>query len=215
MEEKFIVKESECWKAGKKDLKGRWLEAALLTFVLMLITILVSGIVGGGLDLIYKGLRSFSSLLLLPLSWGWSITFLECHRGDTDPFNIKNLFVGYKDFSRIFTTIFLQGLYTILWTLLLIVPGIIKGLSYALTPYILKDNPELKNNGAIELSMTMMQGYKLELFILQLKYFGLCLLCILTLGIAYFWIGPFYSAAMVNFYEEVKKAYNERSGNTF
>ena len=47
MEEKFIVKESECWKAGKKDLKGRWLEAALLTFVLMLITFLVSGIVGG------------------------------------------------------------------------------------------------------------------------------------------------------------------------
>ncbi|MBQ2045527.1 MAG: DUF975 family protein, partial [Bacteroidaceae bacterium] len=176
MEEKFIVKESECWKAGKKDLKGRWLEAALLTFVLMLITFLVSGIVGGGLDLIYKGLRTFSSLLLLPLSWGWSMTFLECHRGENDPFNdpfnIKNLFVGYKDFSRIFTTIFLQGLYTILWTLLLIVPGIIKSLSYALTPYILKDYPELKNNQPIELSMAMMQGYKLELFILQLKYFG-------------------------------------------
>ncbi|MBR5480856.1 MAG: DUF975 family protein [Bacteroidaceae bacterium] len=220
METKFIVKESECWKAGKKDLKGRWLEAALLTFVLMLITILVSGIVGGGLDLIYKGLRTFSSLLLLPLSWGWSMTFLECHRGENDPFNdpfnIKNLFVGYnKDFSRIFTTLFLQTLYTILWTLLLIVPGIIKSLSYALTPYILKDYPELKNNQPIELSMAMMQGYKLELFILQLKYFGLCLLGILTLGIAYFWIAPFYSAAMVNFYEEVKKAYNERSGNTF
>ncbi len=179
METKIIVKESECWKAGKKDLKGRWLEAVLLTFVCMLITFLFSAIVGSGLDLIYTGLSPLASLLLLPLSWGWSITFLECHRGDTDPFNIKNLFVGYKDFSRIFTTIFLQTLYTILWMLLLIVPGIIKALSYALTPYILKDNPELKNNGAIELSMAMMQGYKLELFILQLKYIGLCLLSIL------------------------------------
>ena len=215
MEAKFIVKESECWKAGKKDLKGRWLEAALLTFVYMLITFLFSAIVGSGLDLIYTGLSPLASLLLLPLSWGWSMTFLECHRGDTDPFNIKNLFVGYKDFSRIFTTIFLQTLYTMLWMLLLIVPGIIKGLSYALTPYILKDNPDLKNNGAIELSMAMMLGYKLELFILQLKYFLLGLLGILTLGIAFFWIAPFYSAAMVNFYEEVKKAYNERSGNTF
>ncbi len=215
MEAKFIVKESECWKAGKKDLKGRWLEAALLTFVYMLITFLFSAIVGSGLDLIYTGLSPLASLLLLPLSWGWSMTFLECHRGDTDPFNIKNLFVGYKDFSRIFTTIFLQTLYTMLWMLLLIVPGIIKALSYALTPYILKDNPELKNNGAIELSMAMMQGYKLELFILLLKYFLLGLLGILTLGIAYFWIAPFYSAALVNFYEEVKKAYNERSGNTF
>ena len=215
METKFIVKESECWKAGKKDLKGRWLEAALLTFVYMLITFLFSAIVGSGLDLIYTGLSPLASLLLLPLSWGWSITFLECHRGDTDPFNIKNLFVGYKDFSRIFTTIFLQTLYTMLWMLLLIVPGIIKSLSYALTPYILKDYPELKNNQPIELSMAMMQGYKLELFILQLKYIGLCLLSILTLGIAYLWSAPFYSAAMVNFYEEVKKAYNERSGNTF
>ena len=215
MEEKFIVKESECWKAGKKDLKGRWLEAALLTFVYMLITFLFSAIVGSGLDLIYTGLSPLASLLLLPLSWGWSITFLECHRGDTDPFNIKNLFVGYKDFSRIFTTIFLQTLYTILWTLLLIVPGIIKSLSYALTPYILKDYPELKNNQPIELSMAMMQGYKLELFILQLKYIGLCLLSILTLGIAYLWIAPFYSAALTNFYEKAKKAYNERSGNTF
>ena len=215
MEEKFIVKESECWKAGKKDLKGRWLEAVLLTFVYLLISCLISATAGSGLDLICPGFSLVVAFLMQPMAWGWSMTFLECHRGDTDPFNIKNLFVGYKDFSRIFTTIFLQGLYTILWTLLLIVPGIIKGLSYALTPYILKDNPELKNNGAIELSMAMMQGYKLELFILQLKYFGMCLLCILTLGIAYFWIGPFYSAAMVNFYEEVKKAYNERSGNTF
>ena len=219
MEEKFIVKESDCWKAGKKDLKGRWLEAVLLTFVYLLISCLISATAGSGLDLICPGFSLVVAFLMQPMAWGWSMTFLECHRGDNnpfnDPFNVKNLFVGYnKDFSRIFTTLFLQTLYTILWTLLLIVPGIIKSLSYALTPYILKDYPELKNNQPIELSMAMMQGYKLELFILQLKYFGLCLLCILTLGIAYFWIGPFYSAAMVNFYEEVKKAYNERSGNT-
>ena len=220
MEEKFIVKESECWKAGKKDLKGRWLEAVLLTFVYLLISCLISATAGSGLDLICPGFSLVVAFLMQPMAWGWSMTFLECRRGDnnpfTDPFNVKNLFVGYnKDFSRIFTTLFLQTLYTILWTLLLIVPGIIKSLSYALTPYILKDYPELKNNQPIELSMAMMQGYKLELFILQLKYIGLCLLSILTLGIAYLWIAPFYSAAMVNFYEEVKKAYNERSGNTF
>ena len=219
MEEKFIVKESDCWKAGKKDLKGRWLEAVLLTFVYLLISCLISATAGSGLDLICPGFSLVVAFLMQPMAWGWSMTFLECHRGDnnpfSDPFNVKNLFVGYnKDFSRIFTTLFLQTLYTILWTLLLIVPGIIKSLSYALTPYILKDYPELKNNQPIELSMAMMQGYKLELFILQLKYIGLCLLSILTLGIAYLWIAPFYSAAMVNFYEEVKKAYNERSGNT-
>ena len=204
MEEKFIVKESECWKAGKKDLKGRWLEAALLTFVLMLITFLFSAIVGRGLDLIYTGLSPLASLLLLPLSWGWSITFLECHRGDTDPFNIKNLFVGYKDFSRIFTTIFLQGLYTILWTLLLIVPGIIKGLSYALTPYILKDNPELKNNAAIEKSMQMMDGHKMDLFILDLSFIGWVLLSMLTCGILVLYVEPYMMATKSAFYLELK-----------
>ena len=217
--EELKFTESECWGLARKDLHGRWLEAALLTFVYVLVSCLISATVGSGLNLICPGFSLIVALLLMPMGWGWSMTFLECHRSDKDPFkdpfNVKNLFVAYnKDFSRIFTTLFLQGLYTFLWTLLLIVPGIIKSLSYALTPYILKDYPELKNNQPIELSMAMMQGYKLELFILQLKYFGMCLLCILTLGIAYFWIGPFYSAAMVNFYEEVKKAYNERSGNT-
>lgn len=213
--EELKFTESECWGLARKDLRGRWLEAALLTFVYVLVSCLISATVGSGLNLICPGFSLIVALLLMPMGWGWSMTFLECHRSDKDPFkdpfNVKNLFVAYnKDFSRIFTTLFLQGLYTFLWTLLLIVPGIIKSLSYALTPYILKDYPELKNNQPIELSMAMMQGYKLELFILCLKYFGLCLLSILTLGIAYFWIAPFYSAAMVNFYEHVKAEYNAK-----
>ena len=216
MEEKnIVVRENVCWKQGRNDLRGRWGEAVLLTFVYFLLSWMFSSIVGAGLGLINEYLTIVASFILFPLQWGYFVTFVDCHRGDTDPFNVKNLFVGYKDFVRIFGTVLLQMVYIVLWSLLLVVPGIIKSMSYALTPYILKDNPELKYNSAIEQSMAMMEGYKAELFVLCLKYLGWTLLAILTLGIGMLWVIPYYSAAMANFYEDVKAAYNERSGNTF
>ena len=182
----------------------------MLTFVYYLVSWVFQAIVGAGLRLANEYLPIAAGILLLPLEWGYYMTFLDCHRGDTDPFNAKNLFVGYKDFVRIFGTILLQTVYIVLWSLLLIVPGIIKAMSYILTGYILKDNPELKYNSAIERSMAMMEGYKAEAFVLHLKYFGLSLLSILTLGIGMLWVMPYYSAAMANFYEDVKAAYNEK-----
>ena len=114
--EELKFTESECWGLARKDLRGRWLEAALLTFVYVLVSCLISATVGSGLNLICPGFSLIVALLLMPMGWGWSMTFLECHRSDKDPFkdpfNVKNLFVAYnKDFSRIFTTLFLQFLY--------------------------------------------------------------------------------------------------------
>ena len=74
------------------------------------------------------------------------------------------LFEGFQDYSRIFVTKLLQGIYTALWSLLLFVPGVIKHYSYAMTDYILKEEPEMKNNAAIEKSMAMMENNKMKLF---------------------------------------------------
>ena len=117
------------------------------------------------------------------------------------------LFDGFRDFGRIFLTLFLQGVYTLLWTLLLIIPGIVKAYSYAMTSYILYDNPELQGNAAIEKSMRMMRGHKLELFLLHLSFIGWALLCILTLGIGLFWLVPYVQASQAAFYEDVKEEY--------
>ena len=68
------------------------------------------------------------------------------------------LFEGFQDYGRIFVTMLLQAVYTILWSLLLVIPGIIKSYSYAMTSFILKDEPEMKNNAAIEKSMAMWKG---------------------------------------------------------
>lgn len=196
---------------GAADLKGRWGEAALLTFVYVILSSIFSGVVVSGTELFVPYVGQAFTLLLLPMSWGLSIAFLDNHRKADDPFNINQLFRGYSDFWRIMVTCLLLMVYTVLWSLLFIVPGIIKSLSYSLTSYILRDRPDLRNNGAIELSMDMMQGHKAELFLLLLSFFGWFLLCIPTLFIGLFWLTPYIQSTMANFYEEVKTEYKTRS----
>ncbi len=201
---------SEQRAAGRASLSGRWSEAAMLTFVYFVI----SGIFGastGTLDgITFPGCSSVLSLLLLPMGWGYSMTFLaNMRKEDNDPFDIGHLFDGYRDFVRIFCTVLLQTVYTMLWTLLFIVPGIIKGLSYALTCFILRDRPDLKNNEAIELSMAMMRGHKLQLFWLYLSFIGWFVLSVMTLGIGFFWLQPYVMSTMANFYEDVKNEFEQ------
>lgn len=80
-----------------------------------------------------------------------------------------------------------------------------------MTVYVLKDEPELKYNAAIEKSMAMMRGHKFDLFYLQLTFIGWALLCILTLGIGFLWLGPYMASSSAHFYQEVKAEYE---GNT-
>ena len=105
----------------------------------------------------------------------------------------------------------LMTIYTILWSLLLIVPGIIKSLSYALTPYIVAEKPELSANESIELSMKMMDGHKMDLFLIILGFLGLAVLSIFTLCIGYLWLAPYMYAKMAAFYEDVKAEYESKN----
>ena len=204
----MIKSASEIRSAARAALSGHWAEAAMLTFVYCIVAWAFSALVGG-LEYVQQGLGTVASLLLLPLGWGYAVTFLSNARGEEDPFNVSRMFDGYRDFVRIFTTILLTQIYILLWTLLLIIPGIIKSLSYAMTPFVLRDNPEMKNNAAIELSMKLMDGHKGELFWLYLTFIGWGILCILTLGIGYFWLAPYMQASMAQFYEEVKAKYEQ------
>lgn len=205
----MIKSASEIRSAARKALSGHWAEAAMLTFIYCLVAWAFSAIVGG-LEYVQAGLGTVASLLLLPLGWGYAVVFLANSRGAEDPFNASRLFDGYKDFGRVFTTTLLTQIYICLWTLLFIIPGIIKSLSYAMTPFVLRDNPEMKNNEAIELSMKMMNGHKGDLFWLYLTFIGWGILCIFTFGIGYFWFAPYVQASTAQFYEEVKEDYTKR-----
>ena len=94
---------------------------------------------------------------------------------------------------------------------LLIIPGIIKGLAYSMTPYILKDFPELSPNQAINLSIKMMKGHKFDYFWLNLSFIGWYILAMFTLAIGFVWVLPYVQTANAAFYQEVKNEYLTRN----
>lgn len=183
------------------NLDKAWAPAAIATLIFYVVTLAITYSIEFGIGSEYSLL---ATLITLPLSYGILVLFLDFARGE----NIENskLFDGYKyGFQRIFTTGLLQLIYTVLWYLLLIIPGIIKSYSYSMTYYILKDNPELKNNAAIEKSMQMMDGHKMDLFLLHLSFIGWAILCLLTAGIGFIFLIPYMYTAQAHFYEDLKK----------
>ena len=116
---------------------------------------------------------------------------------------------GFGRWGRNVWGMFLVGLFTFLWSLLLIVPGIVKYYSYSMTPYILIDNPELSANQAINMSKKMMKGHKFDLFFLHLSFIGWIFLSIFTLGIGLLWLMPYMMTAQAAFYQDIKKEYNK------
>ena len=188
-------------------LENKWGNFVLINFVygfIIGITQILSGDKDSPAILHLIGLVLF--ILALPLTWGYQTLFLGAVRGGEA--TAKDMFEGYNKelFSRVLTTTLLYYVYVFLWSLLLLIPGCIKSYSYAMTPYILKDNPEMKNNAAIEESMRMMDGHKLELFLLDLSFIGWAILSILTCCIGFLWLVPYMNMARVNFYEDLKKA---------
>lgn len=118
---------------------------------------------------------------------------------------------GFNPYWRNVWAYLFRYILIFLWSLLLIVPGIIKSLSYSMTFYILRDNPELSVNQAIDLSKDMMYGHKYDLFYLYLSFAGWFLLSLLTLGIGYLWLIPYAQTAQASFYEDVKAEWELKS----
>ncbi len=186
--------------AARASLSNRWGGAVIMTLVYEAIMFVVSC-----LDFVNKDLHlgAIAVLLLLPMAYGFMVAFLDNIRENKE-YKVGQIFVGFNDYTRILGTLLLKGIYTFLWYLLLIIPGVIKQYSYAMTDYILRDHPELKNNAAIERSMAMMKGHKFDLFYLHLTFIGWALLCIVTLGIGLLWLYPYMLSAQAHFYEERK-----------
>ena len=118
--------------------------------------------------------------------------------------------IGFGNWLHHVWAYFLRGLYVLLWTILFIIPGIVKTLAYAMTNYILVDLPELSANKAILLSNEMMKGHKYDLFYLYLSFAGWFILCVITLGIGFFWLIPYAQTAQASFYQDVKAEWEAR-----
>ena len=115
------------------------------------------------------------------------------------------LFAPFKQYARTVGAVLLVFVYTLLWTLLLVIPGIIKAYSYSMTFYILRENPKMTAGDAITASQKMMDGHKMDLFLLSLSFIGWAILASITFGIGYLWLIPYIYTAYAAFYETLKK----------
>ena len=124
---------------------------------------------------------------------------------DNKPASLNNLFSEFHRFGTAFLMQFFRGLYTFLWSLLFVIPGIYASYGYAMTPYILLENPDMTANEAIAKSKELMDGNRWRLFCLEISFIGWSLLAaLLTCGIGYFWLAPYMEASFAAFYREIK-----------
>lgn len=145
----------------------------------------------------------YASMVIVPaLSLSMCMIYLKVVRNGQ--VEISDLFSGFNKLGRAWWMSFLIGLFTSLWSLLLFVPGIIKGYSYSMAYYVLADHPEMTARQAIKESMRIMDGHKMELFVIHLSFIGWQLLSLVTFGLSSFYVTPYMSATVANFYEGIK-----------
>lgn len=188
---------SELRAEAREALKGMWGSSAVMVFVYEVLVSAASVAIG---NVTHGSGSVLAAIALLPMAYALNIAFLRLLR--KNPQELGYLFQEFN--NRVYLTSILATVYTMLWFMLLIIPGIIKGYSYSMTYYVLEDNPELSGDKAIEESMRIMSGHKWQLFCLHLSFIGWALLCILTLGIGFLWLVPYMNTAQAAFYENLK-----------
>jgi len=188
---------SELRGVARQQLKGNWLGPIL---ALILYTVIVSAIT----SIPIAGII-FCLLIVGPFTLGITIYFLKFVRGQQP--RIEEIFNGFKLFGESLGLYLLMALFVLLWTLLLIIPGIIMSFAYSQAFFILADNPNMKTTDILRTSNAMMKGYKMKYFLLGLSFIGWSILCVLTIGIGFLWLSPYIKVSFTNFYEDVKNAY--------
>ena len=160
-----------------------------------------------------SGLTTLVSILLI---FPFAVGFLNSLRkllvtGDNNL--VPNAFhIAFSNYWHKVWAMLWAYILTVLWSLLFIIPGIIKSFSYAMTPFIIEEYPERTATEAIHRSRMMMRGHKFDLFWLLLSFIGWGILNIFTLGIGTLWLVPYMETSMAAFYGEVKNDYELNGG---
>ena len=185
--------------AASASLKNNWGTGVLVALVVTLATCISTTIPAVNIALWV--------FLFCPLYVGISKMFLELAR-DGQPLGFEGIFGVFNSelYMKCVCVELLSTVYTLLWTLLFIIPGIVKMCSYAMSHYIMLENPTLSADECIERSMQMMDGHKWDFFLILLGYFILMVLAsIFTLGIGCLWISTYYEAIFAHFYLALKE----------
>ncbi|MBQ7484018.1 MAG: DUF975 family protein [Bacteroidaceae bacterium] len=179
-------------EAARAALSNRWATASIYCF---LFGVIIFFLILFSLCLPLAGL-----VLVLPVHMAFEISFLKCLRKDERAFEFGDLFNYY---GKYFGAAALKFVYLLLWSLLFVVPAIVKSYSYSMTSYIVHDNPGIGADAAIEASKKMMSGHKLELFWLYLTFIGWWFLAWFTCGIGFYVLTSYIETAKADFYQSL------------
>ena len=219
--------ESDMRKAARENLRGNWGISLGVTLVAALLGGTAMDITGGNtfryiFNYASNGTGELPALLrtiLVPVLSGvgiWGLlTFLvggtvelgyaefllRQYRGEPLTFDV--LFSQFDRFGTGFAQHFLRSLYVALWSILLVVPGIMKNYSYAMTPFILAQHPELTATQAIDWSQELMEGHKMDLFILDLTFIGWGILAGILWNLGHLALNPYRNASHAAFYRQL------------
>lgn len=186
-------------------LSGRFTGRAMAIIGLGLAIIAVAALLGLLIDI----------FVINPLQVGCSKYFLDASEGNA---NLSNMGYCFKNgYMNVVGAQFLTSLYIFLWSLLFIIPGIVKSYSYRMIPYILAEDPYMSFAEAKQLSVQMMDGEKWDAFVLDLSFILWELLSVITLNIVgIFWVEPYVQFTNAELYKvlrtKVQGTYNEAEG---
>lgn len=162
----------------------------------------IAAVVIGVLAVIFGAIlfsTAFSIFAGAPLEVGAQRYFLESTQFR---FNLKDIAYSFGSghYINIVVTMLLKGIYNFLWSLLFVIPGIIKGYSYSMVPFILAENPALSPNRAITLSRKMTRGHKWDMFVLDLSFLGWYMLGALLFAVGILFVAPYYNSTRAQLY---------------
>lgn len=208
---------SEIKSLAKNSLIGKWGIAVKLTLSFFLINtvfpIIVEVLFSGGFNnwlteeqppVSSSIFQTIFPIIIIPFGIAYTWFYLSLARNEHP--TISKVFEIYKDRKtslKLIGTSIVIGFFTFLWSLLFIIPGIIKSIAYSQTFFILRDNPEMGVLDAITESRKRMNGYKLQFFLLTLSFIGWGILCLFTLGIGFIWLAPYIYTSFATFYNEL------------
>lgn len=225
------VTRAELKKAAQSKLSGRygeWFKTIIYYFLALFVVLLLVGVASARMTV-----ASYSYTLLSPITYlFWLVIFLVllvfiaflsfmlqavlqwCSiftlRGQrADGVKIFSYFIRNQK-NRIVKANILIAIYTFLWSLLFIIPGIVKGASYAMTNYLLEKDPNLSANEAINQSRQIMHGYKLEFLILRYSFYFWGFAMSISGGLAGFYVLPYQSVTEMKFLEILYQNYQEK-----
>lgn len=200
-----------------KALSGSWphsLVATIIYLAILSFLAMPSYMISFGITFpsyISEGSGIIFILIVYPMALGFTNSFRLLYETGDNRLTRNAFSLGFDNWLHNVLGMLLTSVFIVLWSLLFLIPGIIKCFSYAMTPYILIEHPEMSVNKAIDESIYLMDGHKFDYFYLGLSFIGWIILSIMSFGIGFIWLIPYMQTTMAAFYADLKKEKNRET----